>query len=231
MKEGPDIARIANLIGDPARANILTALMGGKALTATELAVEAGVSPQTASSHLRKLQDGGLIFLRPEGRHRYFALAGEDVAATLEGLMGLAAGRGHLRTRTGPKDEALRRARVCYNHLAGEMGVTMFQSMKARGHFATGPEGLCLTDDGTRFASSLGLDLPALARSRAPMCRECLDWSARQSHLAGKLGRAMLARFIELGWASRVPGTRVVRFSDSGTRAFNESFGTVSTLP
>ncbi len=231
MKEGPDIARIANLIGDPARANILTALMSGKALTATELAAEAGVSPQTASSHLRKLQEGALITLRPEGRHRYFALAGEDVAATLEGLMGLAAGRGHLRTRTGPKDEALRHARVCYNHLAGEMGVAMFQGMKARGHFEINTEGMTLTDDGAQFASSLGLDLAALAQNRAPMCRECLDWSARQSHLAGKLGRAMLARFIELGWAARVPGTRVVKFSPSGTRAFEETFGVVATQP
>ena len=225
MKEGPDIARIATLTGDPARANILTALMTGKALTATELAGEAGVSPQTASSHLRKLQDGGLIAQRPQGRHRYFTLADEDVAATLEGLMGLAAGRGHLRQRTCPRDAALRRARVCYNHLAGEMGVQMFQAMQRQGCFEPAAQGLALTDAGRGLTQELGIDLTTLVRGRAPMCRECLDWSARQSHLAGSLGRAMLARFETLGWATREPGTRVVRFSTKGEAAFAARFG------
>src|SRR5690606_17851273 len=109
----------ASLIGDPARANMLSALISGKALTASELANEAGITPQTASSHLRKLEDGGLIVPRRQGRHRYFALAGEQVARSLETLMELAAGTGHLRSRTGPRDAALREARVCYNHLAG----------------------------------------------------------------------------------------------------------------
>ena len=122
MKEGPDITRIAFLIGDPARANMLTALMSGKALTASELAEEAGVTLQTASSHLSKLVEGGLVRPRRQGRHKYFSLANDDVARVLEGLMGLAAGSGHLRSRTGPKDPALRKARICYNHLAGNMG-------------------------------------------------------------------------------------------------------------
>ena len=224
MKEGPDIATIAALIGDPARANILTALMSGKALTATELAAEAGVSPQTASSHLRKLHEGGLLRLLPQGRHRYYSLSGDDVARTLEGLMGLAAGRGHLRTRTGPKDASLRRARVCYNHLAGDMGVRMFHAMQAQGCFDTRPDALILTPAGSDFTARFGIDLDTLARSKAPMCRECLDWSARRSHLAGKLGRAMLARFETLGWAHRVAGTRVVRFSENGRAAFDAMF-------
>ncbi|NNG02830.1 MAG: winged helix-turn-helix transcriptional regulator, partial [Inquilinus sp.] len=125
MKTGPDIAHVAALLGDPARANMLTALMSGRALTASELASEAGVTPQTASAHLARLQQGGLVVPRKQGRHRYYALTGEDVAAVLEALMGLAARTGHLRTRTGPKDPALRRARVCYDHLAGELGVRM----------------------------------------------------------------------------------------------------------
>ena len=127
MKEGPDIAHVAALIGDPARANMLTALLSGKALTATELASEAGVTVQTASSHLAKLGTGGLLRQRKQGRHKYFSLAGADVAHVLEGLMGLAAGAGHLRTRTGPKDAQLRKARVCYNHLAGDMGDPAFR--------------------------------------------------------------------------------------------------------
>ena len=228
MKEGPNIAEIASLIGEPARANILTALMTGKALTATELANEAGVTPQTASSHLRKLEEGQLVTLRKEGRHRYFSLSGEDVAHALEGLMGLAAGRGHLRTRTGPRDSALRHARVCYNHLAGTMGVHMYQSMASSGYFATSANGLLLSPSGAQFISDFGLDIESLPPSSAPICRECLDWSARQSHLAGRLGRALLAHMIALGWAKRLPDSRVVQFSKSGQLNFANTFGHIT---
>src|SRR4051794_32458091 len=122
MKSGPDIAMIASLVGDPARANMLTALMNGRALTASELAQEAGITPQTASSHLSKLEAGGLIEPEKQGRHRYYRLTDDDVAGVLEGLAGLAARTGHMRVRTGPKDPALRRARVFYDHLAGGLG-------------------------------------------------------------------------------------------------------------
>ncbi len=136
MKEGPDIALLGSLIGDPARANILTALMSGKALTATELASEAGVTVQTASSHLKKLQDANLLRQRKQGRHRYFTLADDDVGSVLEAMMGLAAKRGLVRTRTGPRDDALRKARVCYNHLAGDLGVAIYDGMVSRGYLA-----------------------------------------------------------------------------------------------
>ncbi len=225
MKEGPDIAAIAALIGDPARANILTALMSGKALTATELAAEAGVTAQTASSHLGKLQDGGLITLTRQGRHRYFTLANADVAALLETLMGLAAGHGQLRTRTGPKDAAMREARVCYNHLAGRRGVQMFRWMRAHGLFDVTADGIDLSAEGRRFATEFGIDLSTLAASRAPMCKECLDWSAREAHLASKLGRAMLGRMEETGWVKRDTNSRVVRFTPLGTQAFDQQFG------
>lgn len=225
MKDGPDISRLAALIGDPARGNMLSALMTGKALTATELAGEAGVSPQTASSHLKKLEDGGLIRHRRQGRHRYFALASDDVAATLEALMGLAAGQGHARTRTGPRDPALRHARVCYNHLAGERGVQMFRAMRARGHFKIGPETIDLTTAGQAFVAELGIDLTTLPPSRAPLCRECLDWSMRQSHLGGRLGRAMLARFEALHWFRRLPESRVLILTPEGHRRLDTLFG------
>jgi DNA-binding transcriptional ArsR family regulator len=130
MKAGPDIAMVASLVGDPARANMLTALMTGRALTASELAHQAGITPQTASSHLAKLETGGLIEQEKQGRHRYYRLADPDVAGVLEGLAGLAARAGHMRVRTGPKDPALRRARICYDHLAGDLGVQMLDSMK-----------------------------------------------------------------------------------------------------
>lgn len=224
MKNGPDITRIAALIGDPARANILTALMSGKALTATELAGEAGVTPQTASSHLKKLMDGGLLTLRPSGRHRYYTLSGEDVATALEALMGLAAGHGHLRTRTGPKDAALREARVCYSHLAGQRGVQMFRAMRAQGCFAFSADGVALSNRGRAFVTDFGVDLGSLDKGRAPLVRECLDWSARESHMAGKLGRAMLTRMQEVGWATKQPQSRVVQFSRSGALAFDAAF-------
>ena len=224
MKEGPDIAHIAALIGDPARANMLTALMSGKALTVSELAEEAGVTVQTASSHLSKLDEGGLLRPRKQGRHKYFALASDEVAHVLEALMGLAAGSGYLRKRTGPRDAELRQARVCYNHLAGDMGTQMFDSLMSQGHLVLGSEELELTETGTAFATEFEIDIEGLRKARAPVCRECLDWSERRSHLAGSLGRAFLRRFEELSWARRDQRTRVVTFSRNGAKAFNALF-------
>lgn len=224
MKEGPDISRVAALIGDPARANMLTALMAGKALTAGELAREAGVSLPTASAHLARLTEGGLLAVRPQGRHRYYELAGAGVGTALEALMGLAAGRGHLRTRTGPRDAALRRARVCYNHLAGEMGIAAYESLLAREFLTLGEAGIALAPLGRGFFASLGVDLGALERGRTPLCRECLDWSERRSHLAGSLGRAMLARVEALGWARRDPHGRAILFTAERQRRFARAF-------
>jgi DNA-binding transcriptional ArsR family regulator len=225
MKTGPDIALLGSLIGDPARANMLTALMSGKALTASELAAEAGVTLQTASAHLGKLDAGGLVRQRKQGRHRYFALADDEVGGLLETMMGLAARKGHSRTRTGPREPALRKARVCYNHLAGEMGVGMFDAMRARGLVVETDDAVALTDDGRAFVAGFGIDLSPLERQRRPLCRSCLDWSARRSHLAGALGTALLARIEDLGWARREPGTRIVAFTPSGEAKFRDIFG------
>ena len=133
MREGPDIAHIANLVGDPARANMLTALVGGTALTASELAQEAGVMLPTASSHLAKLTAGGLLKLTVQGRHRYFALAGPHIAAMLESIMGVAATVGPQRVRPGPRDKPMREARVCYDHLAGDLAVAMLDGLLTKG--------------------------------------------------------------------------------------------------
>ena len=219
MKDGPSIAPIAALAGDPARANMLSALLGGKALTAGELAREAGVTAQTASSHLAKLEEGGMVLGQRQGRHRYFKLAGHDVAHMLETMMGIAERAGHVRTRTGPKAPELRRARVCYDHLAGEMGVAMFDAM-TRARLIAGSETLRLTGRGADFARDFGIDLDALADQRRPLCRTCLDWSQRRSHLAGSLGAAMLARFYALRWARRDKVGRAVIFSPHGERDF-----------
>lgn len=225
MKAGPDIALVASLLGEPARANMLTALVGGQALTAGELAREAGVTAQTASAHLAKLEAGGLIALRRQGRHRYFTLAGDDVAGVLEGLMGLAARAGHARSRPGPAEPALRFARVCYDHLAGQMGVAMLDALVEAGRIERAGEALRLTGAGATFARRLDIDVEALAAGRRPVCKSCLDWSQRRSHLAGSLGAALLARLIERKWARREPAGRAIVFAPGGQAAFAAAFG------
>lgn len=219
MKDGPSIAPIAALAGDPARANMLAALLGGKALTAGELASEAGITAQTASSHLAKLEEGGLIAGVKQGRHRYFKLSGHDVADMLETMMGVAQRAGHTRTRTGPKAPELRKARVCYDHLAGEMGVALFDGLVSARVIAGGDEPR-LTRRGEAFMRDFGIDLDALAGERRPLCKSCLDWSQRRSHLAGGLGAAMLARITDLKWARRDRASRAIHFSPEGERAF-----------
>jgi len=219
---------VASLVGDPARANMLTALMTGKALTATELAHQAGITPQTASSHLSKLEAGGLIEQEKQGRHRYYRLSDPDVAGVLEGLAGLAARAGHMRVRTGPKDPALRRARICYDHLAGDLGVQMLDSLKRQRLVRQHAHDIKLTAEGARFmADTLQIDAEALAHPRRPMCKACLDWSERRHHLAGTLGAALMSRFTELKWAARdtAPGSRVVNFTRNGEKRFEALFG------
>jgi DNA-binding transcriptional ArsR family regulator len=225
MKDGPDIVRIAALVGDPARANMLTALMASHALTASELAEEAGVTLQTASSHLAKLEAGGLVIPQKQGRHRYFRLSGADVASVLEALMGLAARAGHVRVRTGPKEPALRRARVCYDHLAGDLGVQLLDSLIRRGLIVDEGQSLRLTSEGGRFVIGFGIDLAAVRKARRPACKACLDWSARRNHLAGGLGTALLDRIYALRWARRETGSRVVSFSLEGEAGFDAWFG------
>ena len=161
---------VASLVGDPARANMLTALMTGRALTASELAQEAGITPQTASSHLSKLEAGGLIEPEKQGRHRYYRLTGEDVAGVLEMLEGLAARVGHLRVRTGPKDPALRRARICYDHLAGDLGVQMLDSMRTQRLVRQKKQEIELTADGSDSWKSICRSRPTCSPIRAGRC-------------------------------------------------------------
>jgi DNA-binding transcriptional ArsR family regulator len=219
---------VAALVGDPARANMLTALLSGKALTASELAQEAGVTPQTASSHLSKLEAGGLIEPEKQGRHRYYRLVDPDVADVLEGLAGLAARTGHMRVRTGPKEPALRHARICYDHLAGDLGVQMLDSMTKQKLVRHRKQEITLTSEGERFLEKqLQISPAMLAHPRRPVCKACLDWSERRHHLAGTLGAALMQRFTELKWAARdtTPGSRVVNFSRNGEKHFIRLFG------
>ena len=184
MKLGPDIAAIAALIGDPARANMLTALLGGAALTASELALEANVTKQTASSHLAKLSAARMIATEAQGRHRYFRLADADVASLLESLMGVAARARPQRTRLGPKEPALRRARVCYDHLAGDLGVALYDALLARGLLVLEDGVPAPTRRGAMALAAFGLDLATLQSGARPLCRACLDWSVRHAATA-----------------------------------------------
>jgi DNA-binding transcriptional ArsR family regulator len=224
MKDGPNFVGIAALIGDHARAEILTALMGEQALTATELADVAGVTKQTVSTHLAKLVEGRLLTVQSQGRHRYFRLADRDVAQLLESLMGVAFRSGAVRVRSSPREPALRKARVCYDHLAGELGVLVYDSLEQRRHLVATANGAELTPQGHRFCRTLGIDVEALSRQRRTLCRACLDWSVRRNHLAGAVGAAILERCIELGWAKRAKNSRVVNFSAVGENAFRKLF-------
>jgi DNA-binding transcriptional ArsR family regulator len=225
MRDGPNITNIAAMIGDHARAEVLTVLMSGMALTATELADVAGVTRQTISTHLAKLQDAGLLSVEAQGRHRYFRIADADVAQLLESLMGVAFGTGAVRVRSSPREPALRKARVCYDHLAGELGVLVYESLARRGAFALGADGIALTDAGRDAVRALGIDVDKLPASRRPFCRTCLDWSERRHHLAGRLGTALLDRFQQLGWAMRVPESRVLAFTPEGETALRAWLG------
>ncbi|HLB11229.1 MAG TPA: winged helix-turn-helix domain-containing protein [Gemmatimonadaceae bacterium] len=191
MHDTPDIAAIAKLIGDHARSTILMAMMTGRALTATELARVAGVSKPTASSHLSKLVDAKLVAVEQVGRHRYFRLANHEVGTVIETLVGLAHRIGSVHVPTGPVDVAMRKARVCYDHLAGDLGVLVYDSLRQQGCVRGDGRELTLTDKGDRFADELGVDLASLEHHRRPLCLACLDWSVRRPHLAGALGAAL----------------------------------------
>jgi DNA-binding transcriptional ArsR family regulator len=224
MKDGPHIAGIAALIGVRARADILTTLMAGQALTATELAGIAGITKQTASAHLAKLLDAQLVAVQIQGRHKYFRLADRDVAQLLEKLMGVAFRAGAVRLRSSPREPALRKARVCYDHLAGDLGVLVLESLEGRGLLRRRDDAVELTRKGREFCATWELPVEAPSSGRRVLCGVCLDWSARRNHLSGALGAAVLERCYALGWAKRVKGTRVVSFSPAGERALREQF-------
>jgi len=224
MDGTPNIAKLGALLGDNTRARMLSALMHGKALTASELAREAGVTAQSATTHLAKLEDGGILTLLKQGRHKYFALTNEEVASVLKTLMGFSADNEPLKTLTGPRDAVMRNARVCYNHLAGNKGIQLYDNLLRNRYLVMKSGALTLSKNGQSFMREFGIDLSTLQRSRSPLCRECLDWSERRSHLAGSLGRALLSQFENLNWVKRDTSSRIIRFSAKGEKTFNSAF-------
>jgi DNA-binding transcriptional ArsR family regulator len=220
MKYGPDIAIVAQLLGDPARANMVMALMSGQALSAAELAQEAGVMPPTATGHLNKLVSLGLLKGEKQGRHRFFQLCDPDVGEAVEALIAVAARAGHLRTRPGPKDEAMRHARSCYDHLGGRLAVDLTGRWLAAGLLTWRGGAFQLTRKGRDFLSGRGIELSKLENLKRSLCRSCMDWSERRPHLGGSLGAAVLAHVVTEGWAVRGQGVRAVSFSRRGEENF-----------
>ena len=203
---GTTLAELAALIGNVARANILSALMDGRALTAGELTWHAGVSAQTTSGHLAKLAEGRLVTLERQGRHRYYRLASPEVADAVEALMTVAISGPKRHRPTGPRDEALRAARTCYDHLAGRLGVALADALTARGLVILDDGTGMVTPNGRRFLCEFGIDLwpdDHHTGGGRPLCRTCLDWSERRPHLAGRLRAALCSRCFDLGWVAR----------------------------
>jgi len=231
MVSTASLAEVAALVGDPARAGMLTALLDGRALTATELAQVAGVAPQTASGHLARLSTAGLLTVAKQGRHRYHRLASPEVARMLEGMMEVAVGiaaPSAKRVVVGPRDQAMRLARSCYDHLAGTLGVAIADAMIARGMIELAADGGVVTDDGIGFLREFGvgdaLEEASRSRSRRPFCRPCLDWSERRPHLGGVIGKAISERCFDRGWIKRMRGTRAIEITPRGRIGLRETF-------
>src|SRR5215831_371714 len=224
MITGPLIAEIAALVGVPARATMLSALLDGRALTASELAFAARVTPQTASTHLAKLTEAGLLSVIPDGRHRYFRLGSPKVVEMLDGIVTVAL---ETRPRYRPLSRQARElsaARICYDHLAGRLSVDLTDFFTAQEYIVLSDEAAEVTPAGTRFLTDFGIDLPALS-ARRYFCRLCLDWTERRPHLAGALGAALTKRCFDLGWTELMRHSRAVIVTASGKRGFRETFG------
>lgn len=239
----PDVAQIAALIGDRARAKVLMALVDGRALPASVLATEAGVAASTISEHLGRLLEAGLLTVQRQGRARYFRLAGPAVAEALEAIARIAPPQPVRSLRQGTRANALRRARTCYNHLAGQLGVALLTAM-VDGELLGGGDGAHrpdqasadrlsapgrdltyrLTARGDRVLDRFGIDLDGVLRHR-PAIRYCVDWSEQQHHLAGPLGTAVTDRLLELDWIRRGSRRRTITLTDAGRRGLRETFG------
>jgi DNA-binding transcriptional ArsR family regulator len=237
-----DIAAVAGVLADPGRAKMVLALGDGRALAATTLATEAGVAPSTASVHLAKLVEAGLCRMERHGRYRYYRIAGPQVGELIEALAHLAPSAPVRSLREGTRAHAVRSARTCYDHLAGQLGTAIMGDLLGRGVLAGGDGTFdsstsardhlsavgwdCdyrLTDTGRAWADDFGVKVPS--GSRRPLIRYCVDWSEQRHHLAGALGAALLTRLLDLGWVRRSPTSRAVHVTDDGRSGLAEAFG------
>lgn len=219
-----NIAAVAALVADPARARMLTALMDGRARTAKELAYGAGITPQTASSHLAKLLRARLLAMERQSRHRYFRLSTPSVGHAVEALMAVSPTRPRVARSDGLLD-GLRLARTCYDHLAGRLGVSVTDAMVRRRLLKPAGQDFVLTAAGERFLGRLGVDVGKARGERRAFARQCLDWSERRAHLAGSLGAAVARRCLDLRWVSPVREERTLALTAHGRRGLRTWFG------
>ena len=220
MDGDADLAAVGTLLAEPARARMLSALGDGRALPASALAAEAGVAPSTASGHLARLVDGGLLAAESRGRRRYFRLGGPEVAEALEALARVAPREPVSSLGEATRIDALRAARTCYDHLAGRLGTALMDTLLERGLVADEH----VTDAGIERLGELGIDLDTIP-GRRPRFRSCLDWSERRPHAAGKLGAALATHAFELGWVEPLDGSRALRVTAAGEAGFADAFG------
>jgi DNA-binding transcriptional ArsR family regulator len=220
-----DLARIGTLLADSKRAKMLLALLGGTPQPASALADAAGASRSLASAHLRKLVDGGLVTVQPRGRQRLYEIAGPQVADAIEGLMQLSPPTQVRSLRDANRKENLRQARLCYDHLAGVLGVNVTEKLVDHGALEVADGGFAVTDDGVVALGELGVDVPALQRLRRPLTRACLDWTERRHHLAGALGAAIALRLRARGWIEHGAEGRIVRVTPAGKRGLRSWVG------
>lgn len=226
MPVNPTLASTAFLMADPARAAMLMALVGGQALPAGELAYVAGITAQTASSHLAKLLGGGLLAVETQGRHRLFRLASPEVAIALESLAAITPVRDIRSLAPGRHARDLGFARCCYDHLAGQLGVAMTQALQARGVIEPAPDQqFLITASGQAWLAELGLDVTQVKASRRGLARQCLDWTEREHHLAGPLGVQLLNLLCARGWLRRVKASRAIQVTPEGWVGLKEQFG------
>jgi DNA-binding transcriptional ArsR family regulator len=225
MNSGPLIAEIAALVSEPARATMLTALLEGRALTATELASAARITPQTASSHLAKLTEAGLLTALKDGRYRYFQLASPKVFEMLDAIMIVAVENRPRFRPFSPQARELGDARICYDHLAGRLSVDIADFFTAHEYIVPIEGAADVTPAGTRFLAEFGIDLASLNLTRREFCRLCLDWTERRAHIAGALGTALTKRCFDLGWIERMKHSSAVIVTPPGQRGFLETFG------
>ena len=225
MTTGPIIAEIATLVGEPARATMLSALLDGRALTAHELAFAARVTPQTASTHLAKLTEAGLLTPLRQGRHRYFRLASPKVVDMLDAIVAVALENRPRYRPLSRQAQELNAARICYVHLAGRLAVDLTDALTAREYIIIGDDAAEFTPAGTRFLAEFGIDLPALTSARRRFCKICIDWTERRPHIAGPVGAALTKRYFDLGWIERVTDSRAVTVTATGKRGFLDIFG------
>jgi len=225
----PAVSSAAFLIADPTRATMLMALADGRAQPAGELAYAAGVTAQTASSHLAKLLAGGLLLVETQGRHRYYRLAGSHVALALENLASIAPVPPGGAVRRMPRSREARDlqfARCCYDHLAGSLGVAVTQALQDCAFIvAVADKQFEVTQDGMEWFSAMGLDVAALKPTRRGLARQCLDWTERRHHLAGPLGVAFMTQLCAKGWLRRLKNSRAVQVTPKGWAGLKEQLG------